>query len=116
MRCFLCGAKLSSTKAPNVCEAPCKLTVEDTPRRERHTEPALRDVIPLRVVTEELPKLEAHCSAIDRLTVYGVVLHEDHKRFVVYCSGRRGAERLVPKTWAGWPVTRRMGRPAEVTA
>lgn len=84
-------------------------------RRERHTEPALVDVIPLGVSLDELPKLEAHCDTIKCLTVYAVAVHEDHKRFVVYCSGRRGAERLVPKTWAGWPVVRRMGRPAEVT-
>lgn len=87
-------------------------THQSAPRRERHTEPALVDVIPLRVAVEEIQKLQAHCEAIEYLTVYVVAIHEDHKRFVVFCSARRGAERLVPKTWAGWPVTRRMGKPA----
>lgn len=40
----------------------------------------------------------------------GVHIHEDHKRFVVVCSGRRGAERLVPREWQGVPVVRRMGK------
>ena len=80
-------------------------------RRERHTEPALRDAIPLRVAFEEIQKLQAHCVAIEHLTVYVVAIHENHKRFGVYCTARRGAERLVPKTWAGFPVTRRMGVP-----
>lgn len=54
--------------------------------------------------------LREHCEAIEYLTVYSVHIHEDHKRFVVVCSGRRGAERLVPREWQGVPVVRRMGK------
>ena len=62
---------------------------------KRFTAPELRDLIPLGVYHEEVPKLRAHCEAIEYLTVYEVCVHEDHKRFVVYCSGRRGAERAA---------------------
>ena len=53
--------------------------------------------------------LRKHCESIEYLTVHAVHIHEDHKRFVVQCTARRGAERLVPKTWEGVPVVRRMG-------
>lgn len=62
--------------------------------------------VSIRALDEDgsLAKLRAHCEQIDYLTVHGVYVHEDHKRFVVHCTARRGAERLVPKLWEGVEV------------
>jgi len=59
--------------------------------------------------SEEIARLREHCQAIEYLTVHAVHMHEDGVRYVVRCTAKRGAEKLVPKEWAGVPVVRRMG-------
>lgn len=52
----------------------------------------------------ELDRLRERCEEIEFATVHSVSIHEDHKRFSVRFSARRGAECQFPKTWMGIPV------------
>lgn len=72
MRCFLCDALLTSTKAPNVCESCSADSLADACAR-----------------------LHAVCGAIPGLTVHGVGVGDG--ALYVYCRAKHNAQQRIPK-------------------